>query len=183
MINDEESGLKAGITGSDILWDSGMGKNAGDEIPIYTLNPRAARSNVYLGATTGFINDVREQKNREPELADLVGTRVATKYTRIAEDFFFENSVEGVRIFYVPGRDEAMQYVYPDCFAILGIRSSDTTRIANGLEVLTDIMDVTVRMIQANGKLSRREADILDAFKERVAVAVQKNTISTTALL
>ena len=64
MISDEESGLKAGITGSDILWDSGMGKNAGDEIPIYTLNPSAARSNVYLGATTNFINDVREKKPR-----------------------------------------------------------------------------------------------------------------------
>lgn len=116
-------------------------------------------------------------------MADLVGTRVATKYTRIAEDFFFENSVEGVRTFYVPGRDEAMQYVYPDCYAVLGITSSNKTRIANGLEVLADIMNVSIRMIQANGKLSRREADILDVFKERVAVAIQKNTTNTTTLL
>jgi len=41
FVQDKTSALKFGITGSDIIWESGMGKDNGEEIPIYELNPYA----------------------------------------------------------------------------------------------------------------------------------------------
>lgn len=174
LVNDERSELKAGITGSDIIWESGLGKDAGEEIPIDTFNPNAKRSRLYIGVTERFGNFIRSTKLRDPMVADLSGIMTATKYPRIANDVFSERSVENVQIYPIPGTDEAMQYAFRECDGLLGIMDTDTTRKANSIELLEIFYEVTIRMIKATNKFTSKDLQILNDFKERIAIALAR---------
>lgn len=176
LVSNERSRLKAGITGGDILWEFGSGKNAGESMPLSIVNPNAKRSALYVGVAKSFMNYVQKTASRRVTPADLSGTMVATKYPRIAADYFTEKSVANVDLFYVPGTDEAMQYIFSDCVGILGIISSGKTTKANDIEVIEQFYEVTLRMIDAEDKLTRKDRELLDDFRERIAVAVQKKT-------
>lgn len=170
----EQSVVKAGITGSDIIWEAGIGIDAGEEMPVLTLNPSAKQSALFIGITEDFAAFVKKERARKPEAFDLTGGLVATKYPYIASGILRGKDARNVTVMKVGGTDEAMQYAYPDCIGIVGtISSGDTTR-ANGIEVLDVFYDVTTRMIQAANKLSSRDADLLDDLREKIAVAIQK---------
>lgn len=169
LITDKRSELKAGITGSDIIWESGMDKNTGEEMPISAKNSR-----LYIGVTRRFSNYLKNEKSKIPSVQDLSGIMIATKYPRIAKDVFSQKSIEDILIYPIPGTDEAMQYIFSNCDGILGIISSGTTVERNDVDVLETFHEVTVRMIQASGKLTEQDINILNDFRERVAIAIEK---------
>lgn len=174
LIKDEESELKAGITGSDILWEEKLGKNYGEEMPMNLLNPQAKQSSLYVGVTKKLCKMIEEDQGRCVDVTDLSGSKIATKYQRIAEEYFQEKCVNNVRLYYISGKDEAMQYTFRNCNAILGIEGSGDTRRENSIEILEKFHEVTVRMIEAGNKLTRKDNEILNDLREKSAIAVQK---------
>lgn len=176
LVTNEESELKAGITGSDIIWEAGMGKNFGEEIPVEKLNPQSKKSSLYIGVTNDFYRYVLNQVTdfiRDPKVEDLSGWMVATKYPNIAQEVFSERSVKDIKIFPIAGTDEAMQYILP-CDGILGIISSGKTINANDIKILEIFYQVTTKMIQATDKLTNRDLDLLDYFRELITIAIQR---------
>ena len=173
FVQDEASSLKFGITGSDIIWESGMGKDSGEEVPIYELNPDAKTSSLYVGVTQRFK---RYLQKTGVEIKDLQGSRVATKLLRIAGEYFTEKGVE-TKLLFVPGADEAMQYLFPDCNAILGVISSGKTAAANNIDILDIFYNVTTRFITNPGKMTPQDLTILNDFREKIAVARERKRI------
>jgi len=177
FVMDERSSLKAGVTGSDIIWESGMGKDIGEQILIEKLNPDAKKSSLYIGVTDKFywstINPFCAYEDPVDPVKSLSGISIATKYQRITREVLEEKSVGDVKIIPVIGTDEAVQYILK-CEGILGVLSSGKTAKANDIRILEIFYDITVRMIQASDKMSQRDTDILNDLKERIAVAVQR---------
>lgn len=175
FVKDSRSKLKAGITGSDIIWESGMEKGTGEEVPISTLIPNAKRSSLYIGMTKAFADSIRSNKRKEPQIPDLSETMIATKYPRIATDTLREYCPGLPTIYAVAGADEALQFVFPDyCVGIVGIIASGMTREANGVEVLKKFYDVTIQMIETGEKLTLQDISILNDLRNRIAVAIQR---------
>lgn len=172
-VADYNSIFAAGITGSDILRESRLGKGLGEELPIYDFNPDAKRSSLYIGATQAFCDYIRTAYSRNPEVMDLNGKKVATKYKNIAREVFEERGLS-VEIIAAGGKIEAMQYAYPDCNGLVEVRSSGETAIANNIDVIEIFEEVTIQMIQAENKLRRRDKDVLDDIRERIEVARQR---------
>ena len=83
----DDSPLSFGITGSDIIWESGMGKDSGEEIPIYEFNPDAKKSSLYIGVTQRFKHYLQKT---DIDIQDLQNSRIATKLPRIAGEYFTE---------------------------------------------------------------------------------------------
>lgn len=172
-VTDERSKAVAGITGSDILWESGLDRNSGQEIPIYDLNPNAKQSSLYIGITDRFSRFIRREKNRDPQTSDVSGQTIATKYVAVTKDFTRERSIENTTVFPIPGTDEAVQYIFPDYNAILGIISSGDTVKANCIQPLEIFYKVVVRLIEATDKMTLGQSNILNDLRERIAVALQ----------
>lgn len=173
LVTDVRSMLKVGFTGSDIIWESGFGKDSGEELPVYWLNPNVKQSSLYIGITNELAQDIEKRNIRRPSIEDLEGYMVATKYPNIARQVFAEREMNNVEIFPIPGTDEAMQYVYPNCYGVLGIKNSGLTSGSNGIEVLDIFYKITVRSIKAAEKLRRSDEEILDDLKLKIAYAIQ----------
>jgi len=172
-VTDERSNAVAGITGSDILWESGLDRGSGQEIPIYNLNPNAKQSSLYIGVTDRFTGFIRREKNRDPEISDISGQTIATKYVAVTKDFTRERSIENTTVYPIPGTDEAVQYIFPDYNAILGIISSGNTVKANYIQPLEIFYKVVVRLIEATDKMTLGQSNILNDLRDRIAVALQ----------
>lgn len=170
FVQDENTTLGVGITGSDIIWEAGLGKNNGEEIPIYELNPDAKQSSLFVGITKRLQDALG---NRSPDISDLAGSQIATKFPAIANEYFAEKNINPELIL-VPGSDEAMQYIFPNCNGILGIISTGDTIKENNIDILEKFYDVTIRLIENGGKLSSVGQRILDEFREKVFVALQR---------
>lgn len=170
---DPRSASKANITGSDILWEKGYGRDFGEEIPIYDLDPEAKRSKLYVGVEKDFLEDVKE-KLREPNLQELLDKGIASEYVRISEDFCRENGIQ-TEIFDTSdeGSAEAMPQLY-QARAVIDVSETGKAAELNGIEVLQVFYEVSLRMIQADEKLTRIDRAILDDFKERIAVALER---------
>lgn len=175
LVKDPRSLLKAGITGTDILWESGVIRQKTEEVPLARLVPDCKKPFLYVGITKIFSDRVRQDFLREPKLSDLSGVRLATKYPRIANEVLVGREINGVKVFYIPGSDEAMQNVFSDCVSVLGIEDTGTTRLANGIEILEKVLAVETRMIRADEKLTRMDRDILDDFREKIALTLERN--------
>lgn len=180
FVRDERSWVVAGITGSDILWEAGLGKNSGFWIPTDFLDPEAVRSKLYIGMTNDFYDfaAIRLTGFTDPGVQTLNNNacRVATKYPGIAKEVFEERGMNRIEIFPVAGTDEAIQYMMP-CQGILGIISTGTTAKANRITVLETILNVETRMIVEPGKMNNLGNAVIDDFKEKVQVAVQKKRL------
>lgn len=174
IVNNEQSTIKIGYTGSDILWEAGLGRDAGEELPVSWLNSSAKKSSLYIGITKSFAEYIKNQQAREPRVEDLEGSKVATKFPCIAYQVFTQREINDVEIFPIPGTDEAMQYAFTNCYGILGIKSSGLTTERNEIEVLENFYKVTVRMVQAAEKLTRRDEEILNDLRARIASAIQR---------
>lgn len=174
-VNNERTNLKAGITGSDIIWESGLGKYTGEKIPVEEVLPDAKQSSLFIGVTQDFYDFA---VNRlcgfdDPSTYALKGFTIATKYPNIAQEVLAEKKIDDVNIFPVPGTDEAIQYIM-NCEGIVGIVSSQDTVKANDVQILELFYKVSVKMIEASDKLSRRDKTILDNLRERIELALQR---------
>jgi len=157
LVNCERSHLQGGITGSDILWEAGLGPNAGEELPI------DAGSTVFVGVT----GRLRRNVGSPVTIDDLAGSMVVTKFPNITEEVFAERGIP-IEVFAAAGKTEAMQYVFPNCNGIVDVISSGSTARANDLTVVESILPVTVRLINTNEQLTEREQDILADFRDRM---------------
>ncbi|HZE87798.1 MAG TPA: hypothetical protein VE090_06400 [Methylomirabilota bacterium] len=164
IVNDKKSVIKAGITGSDILWEAGMGKTAGNELPI------PSKSALFLGVTEALQEKIEKNYRRKIEKTDLSGSIVVTKFPKIAGEVL--NDISDIEILYAPGKTEAKQYVYPNCNGIIDVVSEGDTIKANRLRIIEKILDpVTVRFIAAEEKLTERDREVLVDFRNRISTA------------
>lgn len=176
VVKDERSIIKAGLTGSDILWEAGWGKDAGIEIPVYTDDEKypwnieryQERPNLYFGMTWDFVEKIQDQKGRDPEVTDLSGYMLATKLPNIARGYLAENGVWDASILKVGGTDEAMQYAYPDCYGTLGVIKTGRTAKQNGIAILDTFYPVSVRWIEFASKTNEGEKRILRDLLDRL---------------
>lgn len=174
LVSHDQSLIKAGMTGSDIVWESGMGEDFGENLPVHTLNPNAKQWSLYIGVTKPFANQILEQYSRSPTVADLSGNILSTEYPRIAYEYLSDKKPHQVKVLHVHGTDEAMQYAFPNCYGVLGVLSSGATVKANNIEVLDIFHQGTVKMIEAGNKLSPYDISILSDLRERIASSVEK---------
>ncbi len=174
FIKDDTSRIKTGITGSDILWEAGMGRSAGQELP-YNGNPEFQPA-LFVGVTEEFAARIQQEAGRDPSPQDLSGHAMATKFPRIAGEYLGERAVSSVRINPVAGKIEAMQHVYWDCIGVLDVVESGKTREANGIRELERFYEVTVRMIEAADRLTPSEKGILEDLKEKIWIKRQELT-------
>lgn len=183
VVSDDRSMIKVGITGSDILWENGIGKTAGVEVSIYERNPEAKKSSLFFGVSNDFLDYISDRDGENFRPQHMTRMMLATKYVNIAEEYIADKGMEKVDVLYVPGSDEGMQYVYPRCVGVIGIKSTGDTIRANNIEVIDQFHDVTLRMIQEAGKLSPREARVLEDFQETMEQGRLASIPLTTALL
>lgn len=193
LVTDQNSTVKAGVTGSDIIWEAGMAKRnpvfgllrksvqdmcgigiGGREFGEYLPVDDTKNATLYIGVTKNFAEKIRKEQSRSPKVEDLEGWMLATKYPRIAYEILTEREVMQTTIFPVRGTDESMQYVFPNCVGILGVMSSGETVKQNEIELLEAIQKVTIHMIEKKGKMSRRDADVLDDVRNRINRVIQE---------
>lgn len=175
-----------GVTGSDILWEgaqktSRLGRNSGDELPIQELVPSFKKSSLYIGVTSSFTEQIREEEGRNPELKDLATRIVMTKLPNIARDVFTQMGVDAI-IERVSGTEEAWQYLNRNFVGIVGVTQTGTTADLNGIQILRQFYDLSVRLINADwerydSRISQNELKILDDLRELTYVALQKKRI------
>lgn len=163
---DGSSDIPIGLTGSDLIWESGMGKNSGEEIPIYDLVDDAKESSLYIGVYSGFASKVKA-------VQDLDGKTVATKYPRITREITLEKGIE-VDIKEFAGSIEGLGDVYSYLYGLVDIISSGETASANGIKILEIFYQVSLRMIDAPGKMTSLELAIFEDLRELIAVALQR---------
>lgn len=165
FVIDPRSKVKAGITGSDILWEYGLTPMYGDKIPISNIRPEAKQSWLFVGITKDLFEELNGRNLRKPTSADLEGITVATKFPNIAREYFDKQGVADIDLLPVQGTDEAMQFIFPNCYGILGILSTKKTVAANRLEVLDVFYKTEVRVFKEEGKLTSSEKQIFDDFR------------------
>lgn len=170
VVKDERSIIKAGLTGSDILWEAGQGKDAGLEVPIYKYYPwnSEKQPTLCIGMVREFMERIRNQEGRNPVVNDLSGYMLTTKLPNIAKEYLAEKGIENVEVLKVGGTDEAMQYAYPNCYGLLGVVDTGRTAKDNGIGILDAFYPVTVRWIQVNSGLNQWEQRILEELKDRL---------------
>lgn len=173
LIKAEKSQLKAGITGSDILWEAGMGRDAGEKIPVEKFAPNYQSPMLFIGMTKQFSEYIQQENGRKTLTRDLAGKMIVTKFPRITREVFTEKDVKEVEIFPMPGTTEAIQYIFADCYGILDVISTGRTTAANDIQTIEKFYQVTLRMIESPS-ISRQEKDILDQLREIIFLAVQR---------
>jgi len=126
-----ERGVAAlGITGHDFVVNSGA-----DVVDLSDLGFGKAKVVVAVPE--------RSEVQRVEEIKD--GTKVATKLTRLAEDFFKEQGVK-VSIVRISGAAEIMPLL-GICDVIVDVMSTGTTLQAHGLRILSEVLDTSARLI------------------------------------
>jgi len=173
IVHDSRSLVKAGITGNDLIWEAGLDPENGEKLPIDILVPNAKKWFLGVGINSGFVTKIKEEQRREATVADLAQTMVATEYPRVASQYFKERDVCGVEIYQVGGTNEAMQFVFPNCFSSLGVFCTGETANANGIWILDNFYEGAIQMIEAKEKLNRRDREIIDDLREKIAVAIK----------
>ncbi len=169
IVLDKRSITKAGISGGDIFWEAGLGQEAGEKLPVKEFVPDAKTSRLFIGVTEKFA-----KKIATVSVSSLTGQMIVTKYPNIAQEILDERGVERYTLFSAAGKTEGMQYAYPDCYGIVDVTSTESTVKANNIIVLERFYTSTVRMIEAADKITSRDRAILDDFRDRIAIALQK---------
>lgn len=174
LLANPNSSLVAGITGSDILWETGSGPHTGEEFPLFQLNPSVQQARLYVGLTERFNELIKTTFSRSAQIKDLTGSRIATMMPKIAKEVFEGRGVTGVTYQYVHGADESLQYIFEDCNGILGIINTGTTLRANHLIVLEIIHEVVMRLVQNDEKMTSYDHNILDDLREKIELSLLK---------
>lgn len=138
----------------------------GEEIPINELIENAKESSLYIGAYPRFADKVKN-------IQDLNGKTIATKYPRITREITLEEGIE-VDIMEFAGSIEGLGDVYPYLVGLVDIISTGETARANGIKILEMFYKVSLRMIDAPGKMTPFELAIFEDLRELIAVALQR---------
>lgn len=168
FVQDPISDLKAGITGSDILWEAGRNTSYGDRLPLEMKLDQLKQSWLYVGITRNLYKELEIRNRRKPKASDLRKTRIATKFPNITRDYFKTQGVEDLDIVTVAGTDEAMQFIFPNCYGILGVLSTKKTIQANRIEVVEVFYKMEVRIFKEEAKMSSSENQIFEKFKAAI---------------
>ncbi len=176
ILKDTRSNLKAGITGSDILWEAGLNANAGEALPIYELFPDITRPALFIGVTKRFEQETRI-RNGSIGVIDLKNKMVVTKFPNISKETLNERGVKEITIFESPGKTEAIQYVFNDCVGIIDVVDSGRTIAANNIIELERFHQVATRLIESEEKMSQRDKQILDDIRDKITIAQQKRRL------
>ncbi len=143
-----------GVTGLDYAVESGAGVE-----PCLRLGFGRARLSVAVPAEAGYRG-----------VGDLEGARVATKYVRIASEFF---ASRGVRVEIVPihGAAEVMPRLGA-ADAIVDVVSTGTTLRVHGLVELETVMETEAVMVARRcGQLRREAGDALASVEAALNAA------------
>jgi ATP phosphoribosyltransferase len=167
----EESTSVAGITGSDILWNAGLRKDSGEEIPVELFDVNTKPSSLFIGITQRLNNKIQNEFGKQAVLKDLEGNMLITKFPNIANEVLRDKQIKEVTVFSRAGKTETMQFNFPRCNGIIDVISSGKTLDANDWLVLERFHDVTIRMIEAADKMSTTDRAILDDLRERIYLA------------
>ncbi len=153
-------GVLGGIAGSDSFLEQGNVINPGIEIPVYKMGERRPR--IAVAATQSFI----EANGGAATLMDLSGKMITTTLPGMTRNTFEEAGIKttlfpaspadaerenSVTIFPVGGKTEALPLLSDACPAVLDVVDSGDTLAANGLEVIQNIHEVSVRLVVASG--------------------------------
>lgn len=149
-----------GIAGSDSFLEQSGVVDPGTEVPVYRMGERRPR--IAVAATQSFI----EANGGAATLIDLSRKMITTTLPAMTRNTFEEigmktetfpeNTNKGektntVTIFPVGGKTEALPLLSDACPAVLDVVDSGDTLAANGLEVIKDIHEVSVRLVVASG--------------------------------
>jgi ATP phosphoribosyltransferase len=172
----EYGAADAGIAGKDVLLekprniyeplDLGIGKC---KVVV------AARKTLILGKKNNNLNDedsfpVIDDDIKNKIYYSGVNIGVATKYVRIARDFFNKKGVSNVQIIKLYGNVE-LAPISGLCDFIVDLVSTGETLRQNNLIPIEDIVHVTSRLIVNRASLKINSADIaalIEDLKERV---------------
>lgn len=165
---DSSSRIKAGITGSDIIWESGLGENVGEELPFNRVTGKKSSVSLFIGITKDFRDKIISEEGREPIVKDLSGELTITKFPNITTEYFQNREMSSSRIYPVQGKTEAMQYVYWDAYGIVDVVDTGNTIRENDMLELERFHEVTIRLITESAKLTRFDREILDDLREKI---------------
>lgn len=178
IVNDERSSAKAGIAGSDIIWeksyDLGTDRNEGEILPFNELVTYPPKSTLYAGTTWDYWDYLTERLERDISVRDMDGQTFVTIYPNITRQYLESKKLSNSKIFQISGQDEAPQYVYPFT-GILGIKSSGKTIEANKIVILDEFYEVAVKLFTfGTDKLTTRDLQILNDLREMTWLALKK---------
>lgn len=164
--------LVSGITGSDILWESGMDKTAGEKLPINEILPAIQQPYLFIGLTRKYERKIK-QTGKTVTILSLEGKGVSTKFPNITKETLNERGVKEFILFSAPGKTESFQYIF-DCPGIIDVVESGKTRKANKIIELERFHPVTTRLISEKSKMSQQDKTVLDDIRDKVEIALQK---------
>lgn len=173
----ELTDTKAGITGSDIIWEKsyelGYDKNEGEEIPLEKFVSDPPQSTLYAGLSEEYADYIIDRNERDPNIQDLSGQTIVTIFPKITQEYIEVNKLDNTQIYEVSGQDEAFQYL--GLRGILGIKSSGRTIEANGIYVVDEFFKVAVKLLTfGTDKMTTRDLQILNDLREMTYLALKK---------
>jgi ATP phosphoribosyltransferase len=136
-----------GITGSDILWENRLRREG---LPL----PVSSGAKFYFGATPYLVSETLEARGELPDVGDLAGTTVDTKFPNIAQDVLTEMGVGNVRIRYSPGQVEKQYQMYQNSRGIVEVMGSGDSAKKYGItvvEFINELRPVTVNLFEGRG--------------------------------
>lgn len=165
-----------GIAGSDSFLEQTGEINPGVEVPVY--NPGDRHPRIAIAVTRTFI----EEKGDTVALTDLSGKMITTTLPNMTRNAFEEigmrtstflertdakEDINSVTIFPVGGKTEALPLLSDSCPAVLDVVDSGDTLAANGLSVIHDIHEVSVRLVIASG-INEKNLEIFTRLEELI---------------
>ena len=134
-----------GVTGHDYVVESGV-----EVEEVLDIGVGRARLVVAVPKHSGIES-----------VQDLEGATVATKYVRIAEDYFKNRGIK-VNIVKVSGSVEVMPYL-GIADAVLDVSETGTTLESHGLRPIDVVLETSARIITPK-RLDARSRDVVDAL-------------------
>ena len=162
-IYDWDTSVNAGFTGTDIAADQRVNpdKPRSWNFPLLQLNPDAPQPKVYVGSTP----NLRERIN-QPTIEDLEGTTIYTEYPTITRQLLDKEKINA-RIKSVQGVSEGRWRVDKRNGAIVSIRNTDATLLANEIEPMLDVMSAAVIFIES-ANISNQDQLRIDDLREQI---------------
>lgn len=126
------------LAGSDVIWETGASL-------VELLDTGRGRCRIVLAGTRKVANLFLGHESQ------VMGLRIATKYPRIAEDFFSERGIQ-VEVVHLNGSIEmAPRLGLSDC--IVDIVQTGSTLKANSLSVIAEIAPVSLKFVSSRKSL------------------------------
>lgn len=177
IVKNEDSSVKVGITGSDIIWESGANPQASLELPLNKVLGKKNVSSLFVGVTDEFRSKILKEKGREPLITDLLNHAVVTKFPFITKALFSSRGIPDLKIRQAQGKTEAIQHVYWDAFGLVDVVDTGNTLKANQIWEVERFHEVSVRILENLSGLDQQRQNILADLKEKIYLA-EKRSIS-----